>query len=139
MILPPFADNSLIKFRGKGVRFTAAPGLTVFEHEIPFDLLTDGLDLLCHANTGDWVTVQAVDKTNIMGYGLVPEGLVLDEFATEWGLLDDSHKAASVHLSYAARLKQGLFLRITYNNTGASDIPVTVNVFRHKTNEPIVF
>lgn len=140
MIFPPFADSSEIKFRGKGIRFTIpASTLHVHDHEIPYDLLSSGLDFLCFANEGDWVTVQAVDKANVMGYGLNPAGIVLDEFAFEWGLINGKHLAASVHLNYAARLKQGMFLRFIYNNTGITELKVCVNAFRHKTNKPLVF
>lgn len=138
MIIPPFADNSDIKFRGKGIRFTV-PANTVFtyDHEIPYDLMSSGLDLLCHASIGDWVTVQAVDKNNVLGYGLNPAGIVLDEFAQEWNLIVDQYKAASVHLNYAAKLKQGLFLRFIYNNTSVTPVNVCVNAFRHKTAQPL--
>lgn len=136
MKLVPFADNSEIRFRGTGKRFEALTNQTTdYDFTVPFDCLINGLDFFSDSVNGDWITVSVVDVNNVLGFGA---GVVLDTFATEWLLEANKHKSASVQLNYAARLKQGLVVRITYNNTTLEQKTVGFNLYLHKTNQPII-
>ncbi len=130
--LLPFDDNSQIKFRGKGVEFSAAANASsTYDYDIEFDCLINGLELVCSSQLGDNITVKVVDKTNVMGFGA---GAVLDTFADKWRMREGS---ADVRLNYAAKLVVGFSLRLVYENKSIlTTKQIYANLYLHKLNPP---
>lgn len=123
-------DADKVKFRGKGISFTATAGTTTsYDYKLIQSRLIDGTSLILkdHAN-GDSVKFQVVDVDNILGYGA---GLVLDEFATDWYVASDRQSQGETRLPYSAEVVAGLYIRLVYTSTGATDVAVKCNLFAH--------
>lgn len=120
-----------VKFRGKGVAGTATAGTsTNIDHKLTEARLIDGVKLILKDQAfGDSVKFQVVDVDNILGYGA---GMVLDEFGTDWFVSADSQDQGAINLPYSAEVAAGLWLRIVYNSTGATNVSVQANLWLHK-------
>ena len=124
-------DADKVKFRGKGTSFTAAAGQTTsYDYKLPESRLIDGTRMIVKDHVlGDSVRFQVVDVDNILGYGA---GLVLDEFATDWYLVEDKQDQGEIRLPYSAEIIVGLYIRFIYNSTGVADVKFKCNLFAHK-------
>jgi hypothetical protein len=122
-------DADKVKFRGKGVSFTAAAGTTTTsDYKLTEARLLDGAYIMTSGNAfGDYITFRVVDVDNILGYGA---GVVLDEFATTWYIPPSGE--AEFHLPYSAEILSGLYLRIVYVSVGAAAAYFQCNYFLHK-------
>ncbi len=120
-----------VKFRGKGISFTATAGTTTsYDYKITEGRLINGTQLIVKDSTfGDSVKFQVVDVDNIFGYGA---GIVLDEFATDWNIAADQQGQGATLLPYSAEIVAGLYLRFVYTSTGATNVSVACNLFLHK-------
>lgn len=84
----------------------------------------DGADYSCeNAAYGDSIKFQVVDVDNLLGYGA---GVVLDQFADIYVM-----PGANSIKEYAAALPAGLYVRMIYNSTGATNVNVICNLHRH--------
>lgn len=124
-------DADKVKFRGKGFSFTAIAGQTTNgDYKFTEARLLDGTQLILkdHVN-GDHMRFQVVDVDNIIGYGA---GTVLDEFADEWYITGDREDQGDKRLPYSAEIIAGLYIRVVYTSTGATNVKVKCNLFVHK-------
>ncbi len=80
--------------------------------------ITDG-------NDGDNVSFSVVDVDNILGYGA---GAILDTFADNFYVFPGEVAEIREH---QADLITGLYIRATYNNTGASNARFVGNLLRY--------
>jgi hypothetical protein len=127
-----FATPDFI-FEGNGMDFTAAHGSATSEDFKILEagqpgLYINGGDLYTkNAEVGDWIAVQAVDVDNILGYGA---GTVLNEWVKKWYVAPSGTQ--SVSTPYAGKIPGGLYLRIVYHSTGATDVKVAMNLRLHQ-------
>lgn len=85
----------------------------------------DGVEYYAGNSTvGDTITFQVVDVDGIA----YPAGTVLEEFATNWYVMGDTH---STLILYKAKLVAGMYIRVVYTSTGATNVDFVCNVFRH--------
>lgn len=120
-----------VKFRGKGITFTATAGTTTsHDYKITEGRLCSGTELILANHVfGDSVKFQVVDVDNILGYGA---GTVLDEFATDWYVAPGQSMQGQTILPYSAEIIAGLYIRLIYNSTGGTNVSVACNLFLHK-------
>lgn len=89
------------------------------------DSYMDGINyIVSNENFGDTITLQVVDKDNVLGFGA---GTVLDEFGCGWQV----NPGGEVIRLYKAKLITGLYIRIKYTSTGSTDVKFAANLFRH--------
>ena len=85
----------------------------------------DGVEYYsANSKIGDTVTFQVVDKDGI----LYPAGTVVEEFATGLYVIPDQRDA---FILYKAKLVPGLYIRVVYTSTGASNVDLICNLMRH--------
>lgn len=85
----------------------------------------DGVEYYAeNSAVGDKVTFQVVDKDGLA----YPAGTVLEEFATNFYVMPSLPNRI---LLYKGKLIVGLYLRIVYVSTGATDVNLVSNIFRH--------
>jgi hypothetical protein len=124
-------DADKVKFRGKGIAFTATAGAsTSYDYKLTEGRLIDGTRLILKNHVfGDSVKFQVVDVDNILGYGA---GVVLDEFADSWFVVEDRQDQHETRLPYSAEVIANLYLRIIYASVGGTNVLVQCNLFAHK-------
>lgn len=124
-------DADKVKFRGKGISFTANAGTeTKHDYKLTEARLIDGTRLILKDHVfGDYVKFQVVDVDNILGYGA---NTVLDEFADTWYVAADKQDQGETRLPYSAEVIANLYIRIVYQSTGATNVSVQCNLFAHK-------
>jgi hypothetical protein len=121
----------VVKFRGKGIAFTATAGTTTtYDYKLTEARLISGTRIMAKNQAwGDCVKFQVVDVDNVLGYGA---GLVLDEFAADWYLVTDQEDQGATILPYSAEVIANLYIRLIYTSVGATNVLVHVNLFAHK-------
>ena len=113
----------------KGIEFTAKAGETTdyyldWDEDIEFTgaraKVYEESTGEAFANFGDKAQMYFVDKDNILGYGA---GLIITQFGKdvpgkilEWGCVTETTTSAT--------LMEGLYLKISYTNTGNTDLKV---------------
>ena len=120
-----------VKFRGKGIAFTATAGTTTsYDFKLTAARLIDGTRLFLKDHAfGDSVKFQVVDVDNILGYGA---NTVLDEFATDWYVASDKQDQGATRLPYSAEIIANLYIRLVYNSVGGTNVLVKCNLFLHE-------
>jgi hypothetical protein len=128
-ILEMNADK--VKFRAKGIAFTATAGTdTSYDYLVSEARLLDGTQLIVKNHVfGDSITFKVVDVDNTLGYGA---GVVLDTFGDHWYLAEDTQDQGHIRVPYSAEILAGLYIRVIYHSTGATDVLVKCNLFAHK-------
>lgn len=123
-------DADKVKFRGTGFAFTATAGTaTTYDYKLLESRLIDGTQLLLKDQEfGDYVDFKVVDVDNILGYGA---GTVLDTFGDTWYVTSDRQDQGKVRMVYSAELLAGLYIRLVYHSTGATNVKVKLNLFVH--------
>ena len=117
-----FQDLTGHNFYKKGIHITAAFGTTTdFYLKFTTNMYLSGGGFWCGSTavSGDYVTVQIVDKDNILGYGA---GLVLATFIDTdfcW-----PNKTWEVLTNDAKLVPPGIYLRMRYVSIGSSDVDV---------------
>jgi hypothetical protein len=90
--------------------------------------MTGGILMGC----GDWgsnVTLQVVDKDNVLGYG---SGVVIDEFVSTFYILDTAQVQISKEFNYPALVPAGLYIRLKFHNSSLTNTgKVILNIFSH--------
>lgn len=132
MITDAFAFNGNYEVKATGFRGTATAGVST---NVDFAIGAEEryiqgirLMLVDHAEA-DTVGLQIVDKDNVLGYGA---GVVLKVFGQDWNVDHEQSDQGQQVFSYIARIYAGLYLRVVYNSTGASDVTVKLNCILHK-------
>jgi hypothetical protein len=59
-------------------------------------------------------------------------GLVLGQFCLNWNVNDQSQDQGQKAFNYLARIPAGIYIRITYVSTGATNVDVRPNFLFHK-------
>lgn len=122
--------SSALNFYGVGL--TATPTIqttTNIDYVVPFDILITGAVLMVKNVTfGDNITFQVVDVNGI----LAPANTVLNQFVTNWYLVEDSEKQFEFQVNYPAKIYEGLILRVIYTSTGETPPELAVNYILHK-------
>lgn len=125
-------SSKVVNFNGQGVKgvvdanTTASIDLKMLDD----NFITGGMLSVKDAAFGDTVTLQVIDKDNILGYGA---NVVLRQFITNWYIMSDTQLQLNLDLSYPAKVLSGLYLRAVYTSTSESVSPVVViNYYLHK-------
>lgn len=120
-----------VKFRGVGISFTGTAGAsTAYDYKVTEARLIDGVQIILKDHVaGDSIDFKVVDVDNVVGYGA---GVVLDTFAIGWFVAADKQDQGEIRLPYSAEVIANLYLRVIYNSTGGTNVPVRINLFAHK-------
>ncbi len=119
-------------FDARGVKATAsANNTTNIDMLVSDDSLITGVHLLVNnAAFGDKVTLQVVDKDNVLGLGA---GTVLRQPATDWYIASDVQTQLAASSLYPAKIVAGLYLRVVYTSVALLTSPtVAINYHLHK-------
>lgn len=142
-----FSNSDGFRFRGKGIHGTCTAGTnTNVDYKLTEERWINGVDLMAKNQLlGDSIKFQVVDKDYAYAgilypvtYGgtawsvVMPTGVVLDEFGTDWYLAEDTQKQEQVLLPYPARVLVNLYIRLIYNSTGSDNVELYINLFLHK-------
>lgn len=119
-----------LSFNGVGLLATpTAQSITNVDYTAPFDILITGAVLMVkNATFGDSITFQVVDVNGI----LTPPDTVLNQFVTNWYLVEDSQKQFEFQVNYPAKIYGNLVLRLIYNSVGEVSPSLAVNYITHK-------
>lgn len=122
--------SSLLNFNGVGLVANIGAGtVTNIDYTVPFDVLITGANLIVkNVKFGDSVSFQVVDANGI----LAPAGTVLNQFVSNWCLVEDSQKQFEFQSNYPAKIYQNLVLRIVYTSVGIIDPELAINFILHK-------
>ncbi len=131
-VFDAFAFNGNYEVKATGYKGTAPAGVTT---NVDFaigaeDRYINGIKLLLknHAEE-DTIGLQIVDKDNVLGYGA---GLVLKVFGLNWNVDAEKSDQGQNVFNYAARIPAGVYIRVVYVSTGATDVKVKLNLLLHK-------
>lgn len=125
-----FTANN-VSLKATGIAGTAVAGqVTDIDYQMPNDRIIIGGHFIAKNHVfGDTVTLQVVDKDNILGYGA---NLVLREFATNWGLSDDTQFQHGLEqIGIPAKVLQNLYLRFKYTSTGNANVSLVFNIYMY--------
>lgn len=124
-------DADKAKFKIQGFQGTAAVNATTnIDWAFPEERWMSGAILIAQGtHWGDKVTVQVIDKDNVLGYGA---NTVLDEYVTDFYLIADSQFQVQIDCPYVALIPAGIYIRVKYTNTSVLDaVEVAMNVIAH--------
>lgn len=125
-------SKDTMQFDGQGVSQTLTAGASAqnIDYCLTSDeYLTGGKALVLNPNFGDNVSLQVVDKNNVLGFGA---GAVLNQFITSWFIQSDKQDQFNLDLAYPARMQTGLCIRVIYNSTGVIAPKLAVNWYLHR-------
>jgi hypothetical protein len=132
LLMEAFAYNGQYEVKATGYRGVAAAGvLTNVDFAIGAeDRHISGINLMLvnHADQ-DTLGLQVVDKDNVLGYGA---GAVLKTFGITWNVDHTKSDQGRDVFNFVALIYAGLYIRVAYNSTGATDVTVKLNVLLHK-------
>ena len=115
-MIRPFEHNET-DFDGQGKIFTAAKNSTT-DHDmlIPAQrIINGGVAYFDKAVIGDTFTAQVVDVDGVYA----PAGTVLNQWLTDWPVFPS--KVSDMLIEQAGDIPAGVYLRIKYTSTGATD------------------
>jgi hypothetical protein len=131
-VFDAFAFNGNFEVKATGYKGTATSGTT---SNVDFAIgaeerYTNGIKLLLknHADE-DTLGLQIVDKDNVLGYGA---GLVLKTFGINWNVDSEKSDQGQNVFNYAAKIPAGVYVRVVYVSTGATDVKIKLNLLLHK-------
>lgn len=122
----------IVNYRGTGIRFSAtANTTTTYDYLLTEDrILTGAEGLVNGASWGDKVTLQVVDKDNVLGFGA---NTVLNQFVTDWNICTDQQRQNTPNAIYPAKLLAGVYVRVLYTSVALLTGPsVAINFHMHK-------
>jgi hypothetical protein len=123
-------DKNKLNLHCLGVTGTATGGGTThIDYKLTDDCLLAGGEFITKTSVfGDSITFQVVDVDGIVS----PAGTVLNEFVTNFYLIEDQQKQFGFRAEYPAKIISGLYLRLIYNSTGLLNVKVAMNYILHK-------
>ena len=117
-----------------GTLFTAAPNqITTYDYELQNTVYLKGSVLYSSpGNIGDSVSLQIIDKNNIVGAGGSPENpTILGTFVNNWYVIpQDMNEVEDIAISNV--IPQGLYIRLIYNNSSSTPSQVIVNMIAYQ-------
>lgn len=116
----------------QGILFTAIAGQqTIWYYQIPLTLYARGGTLCSFSGaSGDWISVDIVDKDNVTGQGGTPDNpTVLDDYIPKWYVMPGQNIIEDISIS--SPIPPGLYFRITYHSTGNTDTIVGCNLLTY--------
>lgn len=122
--------GAALNFNGVGILSNPEIQTTTnIDYTIPIDVLMTGAVLLVkNAAFGDHITFQVVDVDGI----IAPANTVLNQFVTNWYLVEDVQKQFEFQVNYPAKIYQGLTLRLKYTSVGEVTPELAINYILHK-------
>lgn len=103
-----------------------ANGLTVWDIVLPQTVaLRGGILFSPNANMGDWISIQVVDKDNVLGYGGAPTApTMVATYVISWYIMPGIPNELE-DISISETLPAGLYMRVNYTST-SSTAPVAL-------------
>ena len=120
--------DSIFKFYVDGITGVAAANTTTaFDYRIASPLCIYGFALIQQgASFGDYISLQIIDKDNILGYGA---NFIVSTIITK-GYADPNTTRIVDKSEYARTIPIGLYVRINYTNTALiTSVNVAANFF----------
>lgn len=119
--------NTSYTFLGDATSGTAAHGATTnIDYKITGKYMLYGAEMLyTNAANGDYVTLQIVDKDNVLGYGA---GFVVNEWVKKW-YVPFSENRWKVTSEVTSEIPQNLYARLIYTSVGEQDVLVKMNYY----------
>jgi hypothetical protein len=91
--------------------------------------ITGGILLAYGGSWGDTITIQVLDKDNILGYG---SNRVLREFITHFTIDPTSVKQQKIQVDYVSLIPAGIYIRLQYTNVSENtNVQVGCNLITH--------
>lgn len=138
LLMEAFAYNGQYEVKATGYKATAALGtLTNLDFAIGTDdRHMNGLHLLLknHAE-GDTLGLQVVDLDGIVPapYRVAyPDYPVLKTFGINWNVDETKSDQGRDVFNFVAKISAGLYIRVAYTSTGATDVTVKLNAYLYK-------
>lgn len=116
----------------QGVLFTAVASQTTFFDYLLTELVFARGGVLCSFNAvpGDWISVNVIDKDNVIGLGGTPDNpTILSEYIPKWYVMPGQNIIEDISLSSA--IPPGLYFRFTYHSLGESNTIVASNLLTY--------
>lgn len=119
--------NTSYTFLGDATSGTASHGVTTnIDYKITGKYMLYGAEMLyTNAANGDYVTLQIVDKDNVLGYGA---GFVVNEWVKKW-YVPFSENRWKVTSEVTSEIPQNLYARLIYTSVGEQDVLVKMNYY----------
>lgn len=124
-------DADKAKFKLQGFKGLAAVNTTSnIDFKLTEERWVSGGILLCQGtHWGDKISLQVIDKDNVLGYGA---NVVLDEYVTDFYLVSDSEFQLQLESPYIALVPANIYIRVVYSNTSLLDpVEVAFNLMTH--------
>lgn len=124
-------DSDKADFRLQGISGTASANTTTnIDWKFPEERWINGGQLLCKGHIwGDTITVQLIDKDNVLGYGA---NTVLNTFTENFAVSADVQQQILITLESIALVPANVYFRIKYTNTNLlTSVSVAFNLFSH--------
>jgi len=123
------ADKALLSIQG--FRGTASVNsATNIDWKLTEDRwISGGILLATGTHWGDRVSIQIVDKDNVLGYGA---NTVLGQYVTDFYVVTDAQFQIQLEAPYIALVPANMYIRVVYTNTSLLDpVEIAFNVVTH--------
>lgn len=122
------ADQVSVRIEGIGGQATTS-GITNLDFKFPETrLINAGTLLVRNGENGDKISLQVVDKDNVLGYGA---GAILNTFAKDMYINPESTHQVQYEIPYIARVYNWMYIRIAYTAVNATTKDVYLNIISH--------
>lgn len=91
--------------------------------------LSGGIFIAQGTHWGDKVSIQIIDKDNVLGYGA---NTILEQLAVDFYCITDSELQVKLECPYVALVPANVYIRVKYTNTSLIDpVEVACNLVTH--------
>jgi len=108
----------------QGALFAAPAGATtVYDLKLSTTLVArGGIIQSFNMTPGDWITVDVIDKDNVVGAGGTSDNpTLLDDYIPQWFMMTGQNEV--IDISISAPLPAGLYFRFTYHSVSTAGSP----------------
>lgn len=123
-----------VNARFVGISGTATANTTTdIDYEFTDNRLLHGMGLILKNHVdGDKLTIQVVDKNNLLGFGA---NTVLSQYVTDFQIVEDSQHQGNFYVpeKIVGDVPVGMFLRFKYTSVGTTNnVTLRVNIFLYE-------
>lgn len=116
-------------FNGQGTQKELSAGvISSLDHKVLNDCFITGARFkVRNAIFADTASFQVIDIDGIVS----PAGTVLNQFITEWSMIEDRQTQIDFSSPYPAKILSGLYLRIVYKSYGSIPVFASADYYLH--------